>query len=175
MDYNSIDVFDYWAKEACPVLFAGKYESYTHYLKRSGRRYESVRYLAEKKTHMAAREPMYDAYVYHLEKPRSASLTVSMLERCTLAHWVYNCSLTSGTFTSSRICYYWDTTKGMFLILPECDNHGRVNDIVIRVYDDLETFIIAIFNLWSDVAGSGIFKDGSIMDHDILMKELFFA
>lgn len=117
MDYNSIEVFDYWAKETCPVLFEGRYEPYTHYLKRTGRRYESVRYLARRKEQIAAREPMYETYVYHLEKPRSTTLTASMLERCTLAHWVYNCSRTSGTFTCSRICYYRDTTKGMFLFV----------------------------------------------------------
>lgn len=175
MVYNSIAVFDYWAKQYCPILFEGDYESYIHYLRRTKRRYESVLYTAERVELKKANEPIFESYVYHLKKARSSRLVVSMLERCPMSHWVYSCSRTTDTFISTKICYYWDTDKGMYLIIPECDGLDRVNDIVVRVYEDLETFIFDIFKLWSLVSKTSYYTDGSPMKQSLLLKELLMA
>jgi len=175
MSYSSIEAFDRIAKEKCPCLFKGEYESYPAYLKRTGRKYEHVRYLAGRKQNEHHPENYYIPFIYHLEEERSTNMVYAMLERCEYTVFVFCSIMESETLATTRICYYWDTSYGMYLIMANANRMGMISDMEVRVYTDLDQFLMDIMDLWSSVSRRFAQNPAMIADQKALLENLVFG
>ena len=148
---STIKAFDFYAKENCGKLFGGVFQPLPEYESRHNFK-EAVHYFHEAVAE--SEEPEfhnYFTYVYPQPERWTIEEVSEFLDLCMKAFPVYFCYPTDECPKGRCLCYFWDTTQGMYLILAESNHAGIVEKIYVRVYDDLGIFFTDIVQLYRKV------------------------